>query len=245
MRPSLRVARAVASLSGAAALLAYAFAGPSAAEDETVQANNQNQFTPAEVTIDPGDTVTWQYAGGFGHTVTSTSANWTKDTPLGPPAATLQTSYLFDRPGTYTYVCTTHESVGMRGIVVVRGSTASPRPTSPRPTSPRPTSPRPTATRTSAPPSESPSASPSPSAASATPPVLPSVSVPPGETTPTPPQPSVVAEPTGTPVNLGSGGLTPPPPTGRAKGLPVMLALLLIGGVGSAEVRALLAHAPD
>ena len=243
MRPSLRVARAVATLSGAAALLAYGLAGTSVAEDQTVQANNENQFAPAEVTIDPGDTVTWQYAGGVGHTVTSTSANWAKDSPLGPPTATLQTSYLFDRPGTYTYVCTTHESVNMRGVVIVRGTTTSPKPTTPRPTSPRPTSPRPTGTRTSSPPSESPSASPTASASSATPPVLPTVSVPPGGTTP-PPQPTVVPEPTGTPY-LGVGGLTPPPPTGRAKGLPVMLALLLIGGVGSAEVRALLANAPE
>lgn len=242
MRPSLRVARAVATLSGAAALLAYAFAGPSAAEDENVQANNNNVFAPAEVTIDPGDTVTWQYAGGFGHTVTSTSANWTKDSPLGPPAATLQTAYLFDRPGTYTYVCTTHESVNMRGVVIVRGAVTSPKPT-PRPTSPRPTSPRPTVTRTSSP-RPSATVSPPPSASTARPPVLPTVSVPPGGTTPPPPQPSVAPEPSGTPF-LGAGGLTPPEPTGRAKGLPVMLALLLIGGVGSAEVRALLANAPD
>jgi hypothetical protein len=46
-------------------------------------------------------------------------------------------------------------------------------------------------------------------------------------------------------VFLGEGGLTPQPPSGRERGLPFMLALLLIGGVGSAELRALLANAPD
>ena len=249
MRPSLRVARAVAALAGSAALLAPVLAGTSVAAEQTVQANGQNQFTPADVTVAPGDTVTWQYAGGFGHTVTSTSPNWNKSTPLGPPSATLQTSHLFDRPGTYTYVCTTHESVGMRGTVVVQGPAAPPPPTS----SPRPTATRPTATRPptqpprpSAPPSVS--ATPSASVSSAVPPVVPGASVPPPPTTPGAPLPSVAATPTpsaSASLWLGAGGLTPPAPTGRGKGLPVMLALLLIGGVGSAEVRALLANAPE
>jgi plastocyanin len=248
VRPSLRVARAVASLSGAAALLAYAFAGTSAAEDQTVQANGQNQFAPADVTIDPGDTVTWQYAGGFGHTVTSTSANWSKDDALGPPSASLQTSYLFDRPGTYTYVCKTHESVGMRGTVTVTGTTPT-RPPTTRPVTRPPTTRPATRPPTTPPRSGSPSVTPTPSASSATPPVLPSGSVSPTLTTPPPsptalPGESVGPGESGTPY-LGVGGLTPAPPSNRAKGLPVMVALLLIGGVGSAEVRALLANAPE
>ena len=241
MRPSLRLARAVVSLTGAAALLAYAFGGTSAAEDQVVQANGQNQFTPADVTVNAGDTVTWQYAGGFGHTVSSTSANWSKDTGLGPPTATLQTSYLFDRPGRYTYVCKTHESEGMRGTVTVAGTVTPTRtPTPTRTTTRPPTRPPTSPPSTSSSPAPS---SPSASASSATPPVLPTASVSPALTT-TPPQPTVLPGESGTPY-LGEGGLIPPPPTGRAKGLPVMIALLLIGGVGSAEVRALLANAPD
>jgi plastocyanin len=241
MRPPLRVARAVAASCGAAALVAYAFSGTSLAEDQTVQANGQNQFAPADVTVDPGDSVTWQYAGGFGHTVTSTSANWSKDVALGPPngTGTLQTSYLFDRPGKYTYVCKTHESEGMRGTVTVTGTVGPTKPPTPRPTTPRPTT-RPTGTPTA---TQSASGTPSPSVSSATPPVVPSGSVPPGSPTPTAPPPEVA--PSESPsAFLGAGGLTAPPPTGRAKGLPVMLALLLVGGVASAEIRALLANAP-
>jgi plastocyanin len=227
-------------------LVAYAFTGTSTAANQSVQANGSNQFTPAEVTVDPGDTVTWQYAGGFGHTVTSTGPNWSKNDPLGPPSTNLTTTFTFDKPGRYTYVCTTHESVGMRGTVIVTGTVG---PTKPPP--PKPTSPRPTGTRTSQPPtrSASPSVSttPAPSASSARPPILPSGSLPPAATT-KPPVPTVAPgltpEPSGS-AFLGAGGLTVPPPTGRAKGLPVMLALLLIGGVGSAEVRALLANAPE
>lgn len=241
VRPSLRLARAVVSLTGAAALLAYAFTGTSNAANATVQANAQNQFTPSAVTISTGDTVTWQWAGGFSHTVTSTSPNWSKNNPLGPPAPSLETAYLFDRAGTYTYVCSTHESVGMKGTVTVVGppkptKTPSPTRTSTRPSPTRTSSPP----RTSAPPSGS--ASPTPSGGTATP-IIPSGSPPTASVTP-PPQPTVAPSESGTPF-LGTGGLIPPPPTGRAKGLPVMLALLLIGGVGSAEVRALLANAPE
>jgi plastocyanin len=233
MRPGPRIARAVAALGGAAALLAYAFTGgPATAADVTVTATGSNTFSPQSVTIDPGDTVTWQYGGSFSHTVTSTSANWSKDDPLGPPTTTFSTSYLFDRPGTYTYVCKTHESTGMTGTVVVRGTT-------PKPTTTRPTT-KPSPTRTTTSPAVRPtSAAPSASTSTAVPPILISGSPSPGAPTPTAtvPPPSLAPQPTGTPY-LGTGGLGTPPATGRAKGLPVMLALLLVMGVGSAEVRA-------
>ena len=245
MRPLLRVLRAVAALGGAAALVVPTFTAPAGAADQTVQVGApENRFGPASVTINVGDTVTWEYAGGSNHTVTSTTANWEKDDPVGPPAVlNLSTSYLFDAPGTYRYVCTTHESVGMRGVVVVEGR-ARPRPTATRTT----TSPRPSPTRTTAAPSEtpsptaSPSVTPSASIGSATPPVQSPSIITANPTSPAP-LPSVAPSPRGT-TYLGEGGLTPQPATGRGKGLPVMLALLLIGGVGSAEIRALLANAP-
>lgn len=239
-----RVLRAVAALGGAAILVVPAFTTPAVAEDETVNVGqgNENVFAPATVRIRPGDTVTWQYAGGSGHTVTSTTANWSKDDPVGPPALlTLSTTYMFDKAGTYRYVCTEHRSVGMKGTVIVEGESR------PKPSPTRTTSPRPTATRTTAPP-PSPSASvtgtpsPTPSAGSATP-VLPSGSASPSPSGTGVPLPSVAPGETPAPY-LGEGGLTPQPATSRGKGLPVMLALLLIGGVGSAELRALLAAGP-
>ena len=128
VRPVFRVLRAVAALGGAAVLLVPAFTAPVHAADETVSVGegNENKFAPATVRIRPGDTVTWQYAGGSGHTVTSTTSNWSKNDPVGPPAIlTLSTSYLFDKAGTYRYVCTEHRSVGMKGTVIVEGA---PRP---------------------------------------------------------------------------------------------------------------------
>lgn len=245
MRPAFRLLRAVAALGGAAALVVPGLTGPAAAAEVFVQVGEDgvNRFRPATVRIKPGDTVTWQYAGGTGHTVTSTTANWDKDEEVGPPGGvlTIQTSYLFDAPGTYRYVCRTHEDEGMKGTVVVEG-------TKPKPTASRtPTrSPSPTSTRTSAPPSESPSPpdspSPSPSVATASP-DLPTAPPLPSETATPPPLPTVAPTPSVT-FALRTDGLTPQPGTNRELGLPAMLALLLIGGVGAAEIRAFLANAP-
>jgi plastocyanin len=246
VRPAFRVLRAVAALGASAFLVVPALTTPAAAEDQTVMVgqNNENRFTPATVRIKPGDTVTWQYAGGSGHNVTSASANWDKSDPVGPPALlNFTTEATFPRAGTYRYVCTTHEGTGMKGTVVVEG-TVKPSPTKTKPTSPRPTT---TRSATSSPrPSTSATASPTPEPSSGTAsPAIPSGSVAPPSATATPPLPSVAPDPeTPQPTFLGSGGLTPQPATGREKGLPVMLALLLIGGVGSAELRALLASAP-
>lgn len=233
MRPALRVARAVLALGGAAALLVPAF---SAHADTTgVQTTANNTFSPATVTIDPGDSVLWTNNGGIQHTVTNTSKNWSKNDSI--PIVGTSTSYKFDTPGRYTYHCNTHAT--MKGSVVVR----APKP------SPTPTTPRPTATRTSAPPSSSPpatrSATPSPSLSNGTP-VIPSGTPPASPTQTAAPLPSVLPTERPTPTAaLWMGGLRPQPASGRGKGLPVMLALLLVGGVGSAELMALLAYGPE
>jgi plastocyanin len=235
VRPALRVARAVLALGGAAALLVPAFSAR-AAETAGVQTTADNTFKPATVTINPGDSVLWTNNGGLQHTVTSTSKNWAKDDSI--PIQTTTTSYKFDEPGRYTYHCKTHAT--MKGTVVVR----APRPTA-TPTTPRPTGTRTTAPSSSASPTATRSVTPTPSVSNGTP-VIPS-GTPPASSSPTaPPLPTVV--PTGQQTlttDLGTGGLTAQPATGRGKGLPVMLALLLVGGVGSAELMALLAYAPD
>jgi plastocyanin len=234
VRPVLRVARAVLALGGAAVLLVPAFSAH--AETAGVQTTADNKFAPSTVTINPGDSVRWTNNGGLNHTVTNTSTNWTKNDSI--PLQTTTTSYKFDDPGRYTYHCNTHAT--MKGTVVVRAPKPSPTPTSPRPTATRTTTPpassSPTATR---------SASPSPSLSNGTP-VIPS-GTPPASPTPTsPPLPTVVPTDQQTLTSdLGTGGLRAQPATGRGKGLPVMLALLLVGGVGSAELMALLAYAPE
>jgi plastocyanin len=220
--------------------------------DATVNATAQNQFDPSGLTVRPGDTVTWRHTGGTAHTVTANSGAWSKDSNLPP---TTSTTFTFDAPGRYTYYCRFHGSptAGMRGVVVVssppkpkptpKPSASSPRP-SPRPTSasPRPSaSPSPSATRERSP-------SPSPSRTSGTgtvvrPPLTAGTPTASPRLTPPPPAPTVAPSPDESPspdtVVIGGPGLTPSPPTDRARGIAVLLAAAAILGVGSAQVRTL------
>jgi plastocyanin len=241
MNSGLRAARAILAF-GAAGWLVMA---PAHAATKNVSAGAANTFAPASITVRPGDTVVWTNTGGFGHTVTSSSGNWSKNDSI--PVQTTTTSYLFDKAGTYRYFCSTHGTAtsGMRGTVVVAGTKPRPSKTPTKTPSSRPsatTAPPPPPSST--PPSTSSTPEPSGSAGSATPPVG-SATPPPSASTSPIPLPTVVP---GQPFEsqfLGVGGLTPPPPSGRGRGLPLLIALVLVGGVGSAELRAVLASAPE
>jgi plastocyanin len=82
---------------------------PAAAAGQTVQAvdgdgttTNPPRWTPADVTVRAGETVTWSFAGTTGlHNVESRGANWTfrnGGAAVAPPPA----SHRFDAPGIYT-----------------------------------------------------------------------------------------------------------------------------------------------
>jgi plastocyanin len=245
MRASLRITRAVVAVGASVWLLTLPTAGPAHAATKNVSAGGGNTFSPGSITIKAGDTVVWTNTGGIGHTVTSWAGDWSKDSAIAAP--TTNTSYTFDTAGTYKYYCRTHGTntgTGMRGVVIVTGT--APKPTK-TPTPTKTTSPRPSATSTRpTPPSGSPSTTPVPSSSSASV-VLPSGSVPPPSATTAPPLPTVAPQPSqqqAEPTFLGEGGLKRQAPTGRNRGLPLLVSLVLVLGVGSAEIRALLAHAP-
>lgn len=69
-------------------------------------------YSPAQLTIHAGQTVTWVNQGADGHDVTG--SDW-RSGPLTP-----QESYsrVFVLPGTYAYECTMHPE--MRGTVIVQ-----------------------------------------------------------------------------------------------------------------------------
>ncbi len=224
-----------------AALLAAPVLGlaglPAWADDAAVQTTGGNTFSPASVTVDVGDTVTWTNNGGLNHTVTASTNNWAKNNSIGFSGQS--TAYTFESPGTYGYYCQTHggPGSGMSGTVVVRGAASPTPPASPsaKPT-PKPTpkpsvspsvAPSPTPTRT---PSRTPSATAKPS---------PSRSAP---LTPQTQLPTRHVEPavTPAPLELGFGGLKGAEPTHRERGLPIALAVIALLGVGTAEVRVLL-----
>lgn len=88
----------------------------------TVQVLPSNTFSPAAVTIAPGESVTWVWAEGSGlHNVLP---DVQEPAPSGPLAAGPRTyTYTFDTPGTYRYYCLSHGNrggVGMSGTVVVQ-----------------------------------------------------------------------------------------------------------------------------
>jgi len=76
-------------------------------------------FDPPAVHVDNGATVVWEWTGeGGGHNVVSEGED-----PLdsGEPVATGGETYeyTFDTDGIFNYVCEPHESLGMKGSVVV------------------------------------------------------------------------------------------------------------------------------
>ena len=101
-------------VAGALAVAASAIAAGSAVAADQAVTIASFAFTPATVTIDVGDTVTWTNQDSVAHTATATDASWdTGDIAQGASA-----SITFSTAGTFTYLCTPHPT--MTGTVVVR-----------------------------------------------------------------------------------------------------------------------------
>ena len=92
--------------------------------DATIQVlgpSGGNRFSPADVTIQAGETVEWVWpAGSTGHNVTPDD---TEPTVSGPVASGPETySFTFNTPGTYNFYCVAHGlpgGTGMSGTVTV------------------------------------------------------------------------------------------------------------------------------
>jgi plastocyanin len=90
----------------------------------TVQVLANNTFSPATVTIGPGESVTWEWEEGVGR------HNVVPDGEEPEPSGVLTDgpftyTYTFDTPGTYGYYCIAHGApggVGMSGTVVVQAN---------------------------------------------------------------------------------------------------------------------------
>src|SRR4051794_6757751 len=76
------------------------------------------QFTPATVNAKVGDTIVWVWVNGT-HTVTSTKvptgAKPFNDSPMTSAHPKFQ--YILKAAGTYSYKCTFHASLGMKGTL--------------------------------------------------------------------------------------------------------------------------------
>ena len=91
------------------------FAAPAAAVKSGAKISIVNfAFTPGEITIAPGETVTWTNDDGAPHGLAF--ADGAAGTGVLLPEASFQRT--FDRPGSYDYVCAVHPY--MTGRVIVR-----------------------------------------------------------------------------------------------------------------------------
>jgi plastocyanin len=104
------------------ALLVFAPSAWAQGQEVTVRMED-NFFDPANITVEPGTTVTWVQSGNNPHTTTSYDGLWDSGMMEGGSGETF--SFTFEEPGTFDYFCIPHESLGMIGTVTVTGSTAT------------------------------------------------------------------------------------------------------------------------
>jgi halocyanin-like protein len=84
----------------------------------TVGLGGNNEFDPAAVRVDEGTTVVWEWDSD-NHNVVADDAptDWSGHDDFENDGFSYDLT--FDEAGEYLYVCTPHESVGMKGAVVV------------------------------------------------------------------------------------------------------------------------------
>lgn len=104
-------------LSGSAAMPAAAAPAATAADATTaVQVNIKDlAFTPAQITVPVGGTVTWTNDDSVPHTATAKDRAVLQSGTLQPGA---QFSQTFDTPGTFDYFCEFHAN--MKGEIIVQ-----------------------------------------------------------------------------------------------------------------------------
>lgn len=100
---------------------AVLLAAPASAVDQTITAQPSIQWSPDEVTIDQGDTVTWNNAGGT-HNVEFDDGSYTE--PPTPRPDDWSVNRTFDTPGIFRFHCGLHGQA-MSGVVRVRDATGT------------------------------------------------------------------------------------------------------------------------
>jgi plastocyanin len=108
------------------ALLVFAPSAWAQGQEEVTVRMEDNFFAPANITVEPGTTVTWVHSGNNPHTTTSYDGLWDSGMIEGGSGGTF--SFTFEEPGTFDYFCIPHESMGMIGSVTVTGGTATASP---------------------------------------------------------------------------------------------------------------------
>lgn len=135
---------------------AAALAGiPAHAANSTIAAQSLTySWNPSSVTITVGDSVTWTTDGVYPHNVcvqkpgtTGTTCDEFRNGPSSTDWSSYANTHTFTTPGTYTFYCETHKSLGMTGTITVEPSSTGTGTTSPSGTQPTDTTTAPTQTQ--------------------------------------------------------------------------------------------------
>jgi plastocyanin len=107
-------------------VLAGVLAAPAQADTVTIAASDALVWDKPEVSIKPGDSVTWTFAGTLAlHNVLPASPNWTGGNAVGAPASDYTNT--FDVAGDYAFYCQVHPD-SMRGVLHVGTAAVAPTP---------------------------------------------------------------------------------------------------------------------
>ena len=122
-------AAAVAGASGAAAAQednssSEGGGGGGGSETVAVGAGSGLSFDPADLTVAPGTSVTWEWTGeGGAHNVVADDGAFKSGEPEEGSGITFE--HTFEETGEFPYHCEPHQSAGMVGSVVVQEGGAS------------------------------------------------------------------------------------------------------------------------
>jgi plastocyanin len=122
---------------GLSAVIALSVCGPASAEDFTVTTTSGNEFSPGELTVAPGDSVTFTNSGGF-HNVAWVQGTFDDGSQASPadPSFTWPSNpkRTFTAEGKFQYYCEQHGTAsggGMAGTVTVGTAGTPPADTTP------------------------------------------------------------------------------------------------------------------
>jgi plastocyanin len=102
---------------------------PAVAADQDVTIQDSS-FTPSDVAVKPGESVTWRAQGAtLSHNVHFEG----EAAALGAPSPDFSATRQFPTAGTYRYYCDIHGSFGMRGVVFVNDTGTVPGASTPTP----------------------------------------------------------------------------------------------------------------
>jgi plastocyanin len=108
--------------------------GARAANQTVTALSGPNRFSPQTVTINQGETVTWNNGSGT-HNVQFNDGSY--EMPADPSSSSWTVSRTFNTPGTFTYICRQH-GTSMSGSVTVLPAPPPPPPPPPGPPAPAP-----------------------------------------------------------------------------------------------------------